>query len=106
MGKVPWNVVERSLETGEVPVERDVAVTVWLRDAITLPFTAHLWLKSGHDEAFALVGTLTQDVARLDILLKQGTARLMVSLAARGLGSCSPSGKATARTTTVAGQVN
>ena len=101
MGSIPWVSAERSLQTGEVPVECDVSVRVWLREPICVPFTAHVWLKGAQDEAYSLVGTLSPELQSFDMTLKQGAVRVMVSLAAHGSQAASPSGKAKA----MAGQI-
>lgn len=104
MGQIPWVEDERCLRTNDIPVKRDVTVKVWLREPINLPFTAYAWLKSELDEAFLLVGTITPDYHQFSIDLKQGSVRLMISLAERasqGVGD----GMATARKMTMAGQI-
>ena len=83
MGAIPWTLHGLALETPDVPVVRDMSISIWLRQSIDLPFIANVWLRSVGANAFTLAGSLSPERHIISMPLQQGSVRIMVSLTER-----------------------
>jgi len=77
---IPWNAEPDGLVTSDIPVEREMPVSVMLRGPLELPYVVHIWIQpSGASPTLA--GTLSPEGSRFDVVLAEGSVRLHASLA-------------------------